>query len=158
MNKITPEELLQLADDKKFLVIKERLSEENPIDIAGLFGEIPPERVAPFFRLLPKELAADTFVEMDSDMQEKLITGFSDYELHALVDELYVDDTVDIIEEMPANVVKRILASADPSMRSDINEILKYPGNSALSGGFGRLHYDHRICDPEAHHDHKRSL
>ena len=75
MNKITPEELLQLADDKKFLVIKERLSEENPIDIAGLFGEIPPERVAPFFRLLPKELAADTFVEMDSDMQEKLITG-----------------------------------------------------------------------------------
>ena len=133
MNKITPEELLQLADDKKFLVIKERLSEENPIDIAGLFGEIPPERVAPFFRLLPKELAADTFVEMDSDMQEKLITGFSDYELHALVDELYVDDTVDIIEEMPANVVKRILASADPSMRSDINEILKYPGNSAGS-------------------------
>ena len=109
MNKITPEELLQLADDKKFLVIKERLSEENPIDIAGLFGEIPPERVAPFFRLLPKELAADTFVEMDSDMQEKLITGFSDYELHALVDELYVDDTV------------------------DINEILKYPGNSAGS-------------------------
>ena len=82
---------------------------------------------------MPKELAADTFVEMDSDMQEKLITGFSDYELHALVDELYVDDTVDIIEEMPANVVKRILASADPSMRSDINEILKYPGNSAGS-------------------------
>lgn len=133
MNLITVDELMTLVEEKKFLSIKETLSEINPIDIAELFGELPAERVAPLFRLLPKELAADTFVEMDSDLQEKLIVGFSDYELHALVDELYVDDTVDIIEEMPANVVKRILASADPSMRSDINEILKYPKDSAGS-------------------------
>ena len=133
MTTITSEELLELADERKFLTIKETLAEYNPIDIAELFAEIPPERVAPLFRLLPKELAADTFVEMDTDLQEKLITGFSDYELRSLVAELYVDDTVDIIEEMPANVVKRILASADSSMRSDINEILKYPKNSAGS-------------------------
>ena len=133
MTTITSEELLELADERKFLTIKETLAEYNPIDIAELFAEIPPERVAPLFRLLPKELAADTFVEMDTDLQEKLITGFSDYELRSLVAELYVDDTVDIIEEMPANVVKRILVSADSSMRSDINEILKYPKNSAGS-------------------------
>lgn len=133
MNIITSEELMALAENKKFLTIKETLSESNPIDIAQLFSDIPPERVAPLFRLLPKELAADTFVEMDAELQEKLIMCFSDFELHALVDELYVDDTVDIIEEMPANVVKRILASADPSMRKDINEILKYPKDSAGS-------------------------
>ncbi len=133
MIKITLEELMALAEEKKFLSIKEIFAENNPIDIAELFSRLPPERVAPLFRLLPKELAAEAFVEMDSELQQKLILGFSDYELHMLVDELYVDDTVDIIEEMPANVVKRILASADPSMRSDINEILKYPKNSAGS-------------------------
>ena len=133
MTEIKSEELLELLDNKKFLTIKEMLSEVNPIDIAELFGEIPPERVATLFRLLPKELAADAFIEMDSDLQEKLITGFSDNELRALVAELYVDDTVDIIEEMPANVVKRIINSADPSMRSDINQILKYPKDSAGS-------------------------
>ena len=133
MTTITAEELMELVDNKKFRSAREILCEINPIDIAEIFSEIPPERVAPLFRLLPKELAADTFVEMDSDLQERLITGFSDYELRALVAEMYVDDTVDIIEEMPANVVKRILASADSSMRSDINEILKYPKNSAGS-------------------------
>ncbi|MBQ9468734.1 MAG: magnesium transporter [Clostridia bacterium] len=133
MTEITSDQILELLDAKKFLTIKEMLSEINPIDIAELFGEIPAERVATLFRLLPKELAADAFVEMDSDLQEKLILGFSDNELRSLVAELYVDDTVDIIEEMPANVVKRIINSADPSMRSDINQILKYPKDSAGS-------------------------
>ncbi len=133
MNVITSEELMAMAEEKKFLAIREKLSQSNPIDIAQLFEEIPPERVAPLFRLLPKELASEVFVEMDPELQQKLIMCFSDFELHVLVDELYVDDTVDIIEEMPANVVKRILASADPAMRKDINEILKYPGDSAGS-------------------------
>ncbi|EJW92911.1 Mg2+ transporter (mgtE), partial [gut metagenome] len=85
------------------------------------------------FRLLPKELAAETFVEMDTDAQEILIQGFSDRELREVLDELYVDDAVDIVEEMPANVVRRILAQADPDMRKQINEILRYPENSAGS-------------------------
>ena len=85
------------------------------------------------FRLLPKELAADTFVEMDSDSQEMLIKGFSDSELKEVIDELYIDDAVDIVEEMPANVVKRILAQADPDTRKLINELLKYPDDSAGS-------------------------
>jgi magnesium transporter len=83
------------------------------------------------FRLLPKELAAETFVEMEPEDQELLIQGFSDNELKEVLDELYVDDAVDIIEEMPANVVRRILTQADPEMRKSINQILRYPENSA---------------------------
>ena len=85
------------------------------------------------FRLLPKELAAETFVEMEPEQQETLIKGFSDLELKAVVEELYVDDAVDLVEEMPANVVSRILAQADPDTRKMINEILKYPEDSAGS-------------------------
>ena len=85
------------------------------------------------FRILSKELAAEAFVEMDADLQESLIRVFSDSELKAVVDELYVDDAVDIIEEMPANVVKRILSQTDRDMRKMINEILKYPDDSAGS-------------------------
>ena len=85
------------------------------------------------FRLLPKELAAETFVEMDEDAEEMLITGFSDNELKEVIDELYVDDAVDLVEEMPANVVMRILRQADPDMRKMINEILNYPEDSAGS-------------------------
>ena len=85
------------------------------------------------FRLLPKEQAAETFVEMDPELQELLIKSFSDTELKEVLDELYVDDAVDIVEEMPANVVKRILKAADPQMRREINEILRYPENSAGS-------------------------
>ncbi|MBQ1406118.1 MAG: magnesium transporter [Oscillospiraceae bacterium] len=84
-------------------------------------------------RLLPKEHAADTFVEMDPEAQELLIRGFSDAELKDVLDELFVDDAVDIIEEMPATVVRRILAQAAPEMRTSINEILRYPENSAGS-------------------------
>lgn len=85
------------------------------------------------FRILPKELAAETFVEMDDETQEFLIHGFSDSELKEVVDELFVDDAVDLIEEMPANVVKRILRQADKDMRKQINELLKYPEDSAGS-------------------------
>ena len=105
----------------------------NPSDVAELFEEIADERLPRLFRLLPKELAAETFVEMQPEQQELLIRGFSDAELRAVVEELYVDDAVDLVEEMPANVVKRILAQADPEMRKDINNLLQYPENSAGS-------------------------
>lgn len=105
----------------------------NPADIASVFDGLEESRLPLLFRLLPKELAAETFVEMEPDAQELLIRGFSDSELREVLDELYVDDAVDIVEEMPANVVRRILSQADPDMRKDINEILRYPENSAGS-------------------------
>ena len=105
----------------------------NPADIAVLFDDLAENTLPLLFRLLPKELAAETFVEMDVDSQELLIRGFSDSELKEVIDELYVDDAVDLVEEMPANVVSRILRQADPEMRTTINEILKYPADSAGS-------------------------
>ncbi len=125
--------LLTLLQEKKYPTIKEILETMNPADIASAFEEMDESRLPVLFRLIPKELAAETFVEMESDRQELLIRGFSDSELREVLDELYVDDAVDIVEEMPANVVKRILAQADPDLRKDINEILRYPENSAGS-------------------------
>ncbi|MCQ2482350.1 MAG: magnesium transporter [Clostridia bacterium] len=122
-----------LLDEKKYSTIKDVLITMNPANIAGVFQELEPEKTPLLFRLLPKELAAETFVEMETDLQELLIKGFSDSELREVVEELYVDDAADLVEEMPANVVKRILAQADPQMRKEINEILRYPENSAGS-------------------------
>ena len=112
---------------------QEILKDLHPADIAELLGEIDEQRLPILFRILPKELAAETFVEMDSDEQELLINAFSERELHDVVEELFVDDAVDIIEEMPANVVKRILRHTDSEMRNSINEILRYPKDSAGS-------------------------
>ena len=105
----------------------------NEADIAVIFEEIDNDSIPLLFRLLPKDLAADTFALMDSEYQELLIRGFSDNELKEVFDELYVDDAADIVEEMPANVVKRILKNTDPETRHTINEILKYPEDSAGS-------------------------
>ena len=105
----------------------------NEADIAVIFEEIDNDSIPLLFRLLPKDLAADTFALMDSEYQEMLIRGFSDNELKEVFDELYVDDAADIVEEMPANVVKRILKNTDPETRHTINEILKYPEDSAGS-------------------------
>lgn len=126
--------IVKLTEEKKYAALRDIMSTMNAADIAALFEENIPESVLPLlFRLLPKELAADTFVEMSADRQEMLIRGFSDSELKEVVDELYVDDAVDIVEEMPANVVKRILTQADPEKRRMINNILKYPDDSAGS-------------------------
>ena len=122
-----------LLVEKKYSTIRDILSTMNPADIASVFDGLEESRLPLLFRLLPKELAAETFVEMEPDAQELLIRGFSDSELREVLDELYVDDAVDIVEEMPANVVRRILSQADPDMRKDINEILRYPENSAGS-------------------------
>ncbi len=126
--------IVQLTSEKKYAALRDILSTMNAADIAALFEEDIPESVVPLlFRLLPKELAADTFVEMSSDKQEILIKSFSDSELKEVVDELYVDDAVDLVEEMPANVVKRILSQAEPEKRRMINNILKYEDDSAGS-------------------------
>ncbi len=124
--------LLRLAEEKKYSVLKEILITINPSDIAALLESMP-EHIAVLFRLLPKALAADTFVEMDSDSQELLIRGFSDFELRSVIEELAVDDAADLIDEMPANVVRRILKQADSETRKAINEILQYPDDSAGS-------------------------
>ncbi len=128
------EEIVQLLVERNFSVLKPLLSSMNAIDIAKVFEEIHSDADMPIlFRLLPKDLAADTFVEMDSDTKETLIHRLNDRELRAMMDELFLDDTVDLIEEMPASVVKRVLAQSDSETRAYINEILKYPKDSAGS-------------------------
>lgn len=127
------ETLLSLLKSKKYFSLRDILSTMNAADIATIFNDLEENRLPLLFRLLPKELAADTFVEMEPGAQELLIHSFSDSELKDVLDELYVDDAVDIVEEMPANVVRRILAHADPDMRKQINEILRYPEDSAGS-------------------------
>ena len=125
--------LKKLLEEKKYQTLKDVLTTMNGADVAAVFEDMDEERTPLLFRLLPKELAAEAFAELSPELQEHLITGFSDKELHELVSELYVDDAADLVEEMPANVVKRILAQADPQMRKEINEILRYPDNSAGS-------------------------
>ena len=130
---IVEKAILKMLEDKKYATLKDILVTMNPSDVAGLFDCLEDKQIPLMFRLLPKELAAETFVEMEADAQELLIRGFSDNELKEVLDELYVDDAADIVEEMPANVVKRILKNADPEMRSSINQILRYPEYSAGS-------------------------
>lgn len=127
------DQILALLDEKKYSELKNLLSKMNEADIAAVLKELPQEKLPLLYRILPKELAAEVFVNMDSDAQEFLIRAFSDNELREVLDELYVDDAVDIIEEMPATVVKRILMHTDPEVRKSINEILQYPEDSAGS-------------------------
>jgi len=130
---IVEKALLQMLEDKKYATVRDILVTMNAADIAAIFSELEEKKLPLSFRLLPKELAAETFVEMEPDQQELLIRSFSDNELKEVLDELYVDDAADLVEEMPANVVKRILKHADPEMRKSINQILRYPENSAGS-------------------------
>lgn len=113
--------------------IKLVFSELNPADIAEMLEEFPPNQRLLFFRLLSKEAAAETFVELDPDTQETLIHGITDVELREVLDEIYIDDAVDIVEEMPATIVKRILKNTDSETRRSINALLKYPEDSAGS-------------------------
>ena len=128
---IVEKALLKMLDEKKYASLRDILVTMNPSDVAGLFDGLDEKQIPVMFRLLPKEQAAETFVEMEPEAQQLLIQGFSDNELREVLDELYVDDAADLVEEMPANVVKRILTQADPEMRSSINQILRYPENSA---------------------------
>ncbi len=125
------EKISALLTEKNFRSIKSILEEEMPQDVAALLEDLPDKDMPVIFRLLNKEQAAETFVEMSTDSQEMLINVFSDSELKAIFDEMFVDDTVDIIEEMPASVVKRIINQSDAETRNQINQILQYPKDSA---------------------------
>ncbi len=127
------EQFTDFIATRNFPELKKILVEMNPADIAIYLDEVPSEMLPVVFRLLPKELAAETFVEMENDAQTLLIKSFSDKEIHDVMDELYADDAADIVDEMPANVVRRILANTDAQTRKTINELLRYPDDSAGS-------------------------
>ena len=127
------EKVEELLRSKKYAELRDLLLPMEPADIAGLLEECGEESMPLLYRLLPKELAAEVFVELEADSQEMLINGFSNNELKEVLDELYLDDVADIVEEMPATVVIRILDKATPEMRKSINELLKYPEDSAGS-------------------------
>ena len=128
------EQLMELVQTKQFRKLRSILMEMNEVDVAEFLDELGPEETILVFRLLPKEQAAEVFAELeDSDDQERLINALNDKELREVLDELYLDDTVDVIEDMPANVVSRILRNSDPASRSQINQLLNYPKDSAGS-------------------------
>jgi len=125
--------VVDLIKTRKFNKLKEYLQSVNSADLPSLFDELNDENKLIVYRLLSKEKAAEAFAEFDPDVQEKLINGFSDKELKSVMNELFMDDAVDLIEEMPSNVVKRILKNINPSDRKIINELLNYPEDSAGS-------------------------
>lgn len=141
---------LELLENKKFVQLKGELQEMNPADIAVFVEELKEtaefdeKKLILLYRILPKETAAEAFTYMDSDTQMTLINAFSDKELRYVIDELYLDDTVDIIEEMPANVVSRILKNTDSDTRKQINQLLNYPKDSAGSVMTTEFVYLHR--------------
>ncbi len=122
--------ITELIENKKFGFLKKELESMNPADLVDAFEYIDTKNIPIIFRILPKEQAAEVFVLMDNELQRLLIDSFSDEELRAVMDELFMDDTVDIIEEMPASVVKRILKHTDRETRNKINQLLAYPDNS----------------------------
>ena len=131
--------MLQFMRSKKYGTLRDLMDNMQPADIAEgmeellLDGDLERDELPRFFRLLPKELAAETFAQMEPQLQEMLVSAFSDNELTAIMNEMFVDDAVDLIEEMPANLVKRILAACDSETRKQINQMLHYPDDSAGS-------------------------
>lgn len=134
MNKILKgEDAKGLIEEKNYKELRLSLSQMNPADIAALFDELATYDLILIFRLLPKELASEVFVYLENDIQERMIKSFSDKEIKTIVDDIFIDDMVDLVEEMPANVVKRILKNTDRETREIINKILEYPDDSAGS-------------------------
>ena len=127
------DEITKLLEEKKYNVLKEKLKEINSADIPPLLEELDKESVVKLFRILPKEQAGDAFSYMEPYMKEKLIQDLTDAELKGILNELFMDDTVDLIEEMPSNVVKKILKVVNAKDRKIINELLQYPEDSAGS-------------------------
>ena len=125
--------LLALLEERKFKELKEELGNMYPVDIAELLEEVDERQMILIFRLLGKEEAAETFTDMSSETREFLINALTDSELEEVMDEMYVDDTVDVLEEMPANVVDRLLMATDEETRVQINALLQYPEDSAGS-------------------------
>ncbi len=126
-------ELLDLAFGRRYRELKERLVEMNEVDIASFIEELDPEKTLVVFRMLPKELSSEVFACLPVEQQQHIITSINDSELRAIIDDLYVDDAVDMLEELPASIVKRVLKSSSPDTRQLINQFLNYPENSAGS-------------------------
>lgn len=127
------QELLSLLDSKRYVDFMNRVDELNPVDVADFFMELPDGRRPAVFRLLKKDTASDIFAELDADVQADLITGMTDREIGVMLDELYVDDAVDMLSEMPAGVVKRLLRTVSSETRAELNRFLSYPEDSAGS-------------------------
>ncbi len=127
------EQIAELLEKRRFKELKEELGTMHPVDIVDILDELEERQMILVFRLLAKEEAAEVFTDMDSDMREYLINALTDSELEEIMDEMYVDDTVDVLEEMPANVVDRLLMATDEETRRKINVLLKYPEDSAGS-------------------------
>lgn len=145
-----PKKISEMLTNRQFREIRGALSILAPQDVALVVEELEESERVRVFRLLPKETAAEVFVEMTPPNQEALIKTFTDNELHEVLEELYIDDTVDIIEEMPANVVKRILKNTDSESREAINQILRYPKDSAgsiMTTEYVRLNKDMTVAD-----------
>lgn len=130
---IQKEKILEQINEHRFSEVRALLKEQNPVDVAAVFEELSEEQTIKLFRILPKETAAEAFAYMSSEIQQQVITALTDHELRAVLDTLYMDDTIDMIEEMPANVVKRVLAVTDPETRGTINRLLRYEEDSAGS-------------------------
>ena len=125
--------VLELLENRQYKELKTELENMHPVDIAEILEELDEKQVLLIFRLLCKDEAAETFTEMNSDMQEMLINALTDSEIKEVMDEMYLDDTVDVLEEMPANVVDRLLMATDEETRQQINTLLNYPEDSAGS-------------------------
>ena len=133
MEELNSEILLELLDAREFKKLKEKLENMHPVDIVEVMEEVGERQRVLMFRLLAKEEAAEVFTDMNSDMREDLINALTDSELEEVMEEMYVDDTVDVVEEMPANVVDRLLKATDEETRKKINALLQYPEDSAGS-------------------------
>ena len=127
------ERIMKLIDEKKYSKIKELLVNMNEFDIAEILDDLPPKQIVRIFRLLPKDIGADVFSYLESDTAALIISSLSDSEAVEIINDMYADDAADLFEEMPANVVKKLLNKVDSETRHNINQLLKYPENSAGS-------------------------
>lgn len=132
-NRLDVEQIIALLEKHDFKELKEELETMHPVDIVECLEELDKKQRTLVFRLLAKEEAAEVFTDMNSEMREDLINALTDSELEEVMEEMYVDDTVDVLEEMPANVVDRLLAATDEETRQKINSLLQYPEDSAGS-------------------------
>ena len=172
--KMDMERLVQLAEEKQYRQLKEALLEFPAVDVAAFMEELDSERTVIVFRMLPKDLAMDVFAELPVENQQHIINSITDQELSEIMEELYVDDAVDMVEELPAAVGGRGLKSTTPDTRELINQFLNYPENSAgsikageeekdqcsspVSRGQRGQHYDGRVCGLEKDHDRRGVL
>ena len=127
------ERITKLIEEKNYSKIKKLLIEMNEFDIAEILNDLPPKEIIKIFRLLPKDIGADVFSYLESDTATLIISSLSDAEAVEIINDMYADDATDLFEEMPANVVKKLLNKVDPETRKNINQLLKYPENSAGS-------------------------